>query len=187
MLDQLLGGQSHFAVLVFATTAVIFLGVALLVSRIGEARSRRRSKMGAIEGRGTASVDLVQAPAAAQPVAAPLEIQLRDANNALFKVLMECCQMIAQVRDESPLAKTEAFAYATELWGSRRTTMTNREIADHGYQLAAHLRSFDAPTIVAIRRVLGQLALAEQWTTNWQGGDQGGGENLKGQRADGTR
>jgi hypothetical protein len=179
MLDQLLGGQSHFAVVVFAAAAVIFLGVALLVSRIGEARSRRRSKMSAIEGRGAASSDVAAAPAAGAPVIAPLDIQLRDANNALFKVLMECCQMIAQVRDVS-LTKTEAFSYATELWSSRRTTMTNREIADHGYQLAAHLRSFDAPTIVAIRRVLSQLALAEQWTTNWHGGHQGGGENLKG-------
>jgi hypothetical protein len=176
MVDQLLGGQSDFAVFIFVLAAFVFLGFALLVSRIGEARSRRRLKIGAVAGGPAGSFDPL--PAAAASVVAPVENQLRDANHALFKVLMECCQMIAPGGDGAPLTNSAAATYATELWESRRTAMSNREIADHGYQLAAHLQSFDDPRIVAIRRVLTQLALAEQWTTNWHGGEPGG-ENAR--------
>lgn len=178
MVDLLLGGYQGFAVLVFVIAGFAFLGVALLISRIGEARKRRRSKLGGIGGRGTDSFDLVPAQAAAAPIVAPPEVQLRDANHALFKVLMECCQMIVQAGDAAPLANSEALSLATSLWTSRRAEMSNREIADNGYQLAAFLQSFDDARIVAIRRVLTQLALAEQWTTSWQGRNQmAGGES----------
>jgi hypothetical protein len=168
MLDQLFGGLSNIAVTIFVLAVCLFLGVALLVSRIGEARTRRRVMPAAIGGRGAGAFDLVPANPAATPATAPAEIQLRDANQALFKVLMECCQMIEQASQSVPLAGSDAATYAANLVG--RNAMNNREIADHGYQLATHLQAFDDATIVAIRRVLAQLALAEQWTTNWHGG-----------------
>ena len=174
MVDQLFGEHPDFTVLVFGAAALVFLGGALLVSRIREARRRRRAK---IDGGGASgSFEFAAARAVPPSASPPLEIQLRDANHSLFKVLMECCQMIAQAGDGSSVGKSHALVYAADLWGSRRTALSNREIADHSYQLATHLQSFDDPRIVAIRRVLTQLGLAEQWTTSWQGGDQAGGE-----------
>jgi hypothetical protein len=40
--------------------------------------------------------------------------------------------------------------------------MSNSEIADHSYQLAAELRPFSDPAMATIRRLLMQLAFAER-------------------------
>ena len=41
--------------------------------------------------------------------------------------------------------------------------MSNKEIAEHAYRLAAELRPFSDPAITAIKRVLAQLSIAERW------------------------
>ena len=96
-----------------------------------------------------------------------LEMQLTDANRALYMVLMDCCNMITEVGEGSPVANTDAFNYATNMLRSGRTAMSNKEIADHSYQLAAELRAFSDPAMTAIRRVLTQLAFSERWDAVW--------------------
>ena len=92
-----------------------------------------------------------------------LELQLRDANNALFMILLECCGMILEAEEPSSPTMSDAVLYAKNLRESGRAAMTNKEIADHSYQLAVELRSSGDAVITATRRVLTQLAAAERW------------------------
>ena len=48
--------------------------------------------------------------------------------------------------------------------------MSNKEIADHAYRLAAELHPFSDPAITVIKRVLTQLASAERWEATLRGG-----------------
>ena len=100
---------------------------------------------------------------AGKPEVANLEIQLRDANHCLFMVLMDCCNMISEIGEGSSGPRSDAFTYATNIRQSGRNAMSNKEIADHAYRLAAELRPFSDPAMTAIKRVLAQLAFAERW------------------------
>ena len=73
-----------------------------------------------------------------------MEMQLTDANRALFMVLMDCCNMITEVGESSPVANTDAFNYATNMQRSGRTAMSNKEIADHSY----HWRPSFVPSVI---------------------------------------
>jgi hypothetical protein len=152
---------------IFGLTALVVVGLFLLSYRIGDAAKRRKAKLEVVGEAG---------PAPASPIDGPsiVEIQLRDANQALFMVLMDCCNMILEVEQGSPVAKSDAHTYASNIRQSGRTTMSNKEIADHSYQLSADLRPLSDPAMVATRRVLTQLALAERWEATLRGGISGG-------------
>jgi hypothetical protein len=187
---ELFGDGADFSVAVFGLAALAAIGFYLLFQRISDTAKRRRSlgfnisadavasvpiastgaPQGQAAGRGPAAekFDLVgslgkESPQAVIPEAARLEIQLRDANYCLFMVLMDCCNMISEVGEGSSGVRSDAFTYATNIRQSGRNAMSNKEIADHAYQLAAELRPFNDPATIAIRRVLTQLTTAERW------------------------
>ena len=169
--------QPTILVVVFSVTVVVVIGLCLLLFRVTEANRRRRLKMLPL----TVGATPAAAPRATQ-VATPsasaanfpagpsgLELQIGDLNHALFLVLMECCTMISELGDDSAVARSDAFKYAANLLRSGRSSMSNKEMADHGYQIAAHLTPFNAPALTTIRRVLTQLAKADRWETKLQG------------------
>jgi hypothetical protein len=164
MSGYLLGQGANLALILFALTALAVVGISLLLYRIAYAIKQRRATRYADAGEGlptddeVAPVYLVGAHLAEGT--AKLEMQLTDANRALFMVLMDCCNIITEVGEGSPVAKSDAFNYATNIQRSGRTAMSNDEIADHSYQLAAELRLFSDPAMTAIRRLLMQLAFA---------------------------
>ena len=199
MAVHLFGEGTDLAAGVFGLTALVVIGLYLLFHRIADATKRRRSlginisadavasapiaSVGAPQGqaasRGHAAAaekfDPVGSPSkessqAGIPEAAQLEIQLRDANHSLFMVLMDCCNMISEIGEGSSGARSDAFTYATNIRQSGRNAMSNKEIADHAYQLAAELRPFSDPAMTAIKRVLAQLAIAERWGATLRGG-----------------
>ncbi len=85
-------------------------------------------------------------------------------------VLIDCCNMISEIGEGSSGVSSDAFTYAANIRQSGRNAMSNKEIADHSYQLAAELRPFSDPVMIAIRRVLTQLAFAERWEATLRGG-----------------
>jgi len=162
----LLGQDANLALLVFALSALVVVGIALLLHRIADAAKQRRSTTFDAASAGLPPAEEV-APdylvgAYMAEGSEKLEMQLTDANRALFLVLMDCCDMITEVGEDSPGGNT-AFNYATNMLRSGRTAMSNNEIADHSYQLAAELRAFNDPAMTAIRRVLTQLAFSGRW------------------------
>ena len=163
----LFGQGANFALLVFGLTALVVVGVSLLLHRIADAAKRRQAKEHVAASGGLPAPEKAAPPhvvgAYLSEGSAKLEMQLTDANRALFMVLMDCCNMITEVGEGSPAANTQAFHYATNMQRSGRTAMSNKEIADHSYQLAAELRAFSDPAMTAIRRVLTQLAFSERW------------------------
>lgn len=180
MADYLFDQGASFALLVFGLTALAVVGVVLLLYRFADAAKRRRSKMATVPSEGQPEqasraypVGSYEASSLAQPPqdpAAIMEIRLRDANHSLFMVLMDCCNMISEVGEGSSPADNAAFTHATNIRQSGRAAMSNTEIADHAYQLAADLRPLSDPVVTAIRRVLTQLALAERWEVKLRGG-----------------
>jgi hypothetical protein len=163
MVDLLVIGLGAFAAV---------LGVWLLLQRIGQAASLRRSRLApasphhhAVAGaqqpaaaRGMAAVPSSSAPDAM----ARLEMQLRDASQALFLMLMECCAVICENDDGTATPRSDALIYASELRQAGRSWMANREIADHAYQLAATLEAREEPAMKTVKRMLNQLAAAER-------------------------
>ena len=161
----LFGQGANFALLVFGLTALVVVEVSLLLYRIVDADKQRRSTIH-VATSGGPQQEVAPAYLAGSYLAegnAKLEMQLTDANRALFMVLMDCCNMITEVGEGSPVANTDAFHYATNMQRSGRTAMSNKEIADHSYQLAAELRAISDPAMTAVRRVLTQLAFSERW------------------------
>ena len=193
MTVYLFGQGANFALLVFGLTALAVIGLYLLFQRISDTAKRRRSlginisadavasapiaSVGAPQGQGFDPVGSQgnESSRAGTPEVAKLEIQLRDANHCLFMVLMDCCNMISGAGEGSSGARSDAFTYATNIRQSGRNAMSNKEIADHAYRLAAELRPFSDPAITVIKRVLTQLASAERWEATLRGG----GEPLK--------
>ena len=193
MAVQLFGEGTDFAAGVFGLTALTVIGLYLLFYRISDAARRRQSLGINISPAAVASAPMApqghamsrgqaaemfgavgslskESSHAGIPEAARLEIQLRDANHCLFMVLIDCCNMISEIGEGSPGATSDAFTYATNIRQSGRNAMSNKEIADHAYQLAAELRPFSDPAMTAIKRVLAQLAIAERWGTTLRGG-----------------
>ena len=89
-----------------------------------------------------------------------VEVQLQDANHALFLVLIECCLMIIEASGEYDGTAT---TYAKNLHGSGKSKMANKEIADCAYHLTLHLKSWPDPRADMIRRVLAHLVHADRW------------------------
>src|SRR4051812_43041114 len=124
MSDYLLGPEANLALL----TALVVVGISLLLYRIADAAKRRRPTIYAAADGGLPDAEevaptyLVGAPLAEGT--AKLEMQLTDANRALFMVLMDCCNMITDVGEDSPVANTDAFNYATNMQRSGRTAMS---------------------------------------------------------------
>ena len=166
MSDYLLGQGANFALILSALTALVVVGISLLLYRIADAIKQRRATRYADAGEGLPTDDelapVYLAGAHLAEGTAKLEMQLTAANRALFMVLMDCCNIITEVGEGSPVAKSDAFNYAMNIQRSGRTAMSNDEIADHSYQLAAELRLFGDPAMAAIRRLLMQLAFADR-------------------------
>ena len=169
MSDYLFGQGADLALILSGLTALVVVGILLLLYRIANSVKQRRATTDAeyadaSEGLPTADevapVYLVGAQLAEGT--AKLEMQLTDANRALFMVLMDCCNIVTEVGEGSPVAKSDAFNYATNIQRSGRTAMSNSEIADHSYQLAVELRRFSDPAMTTLRRLLMQLAFAER-------------------------
>ncbi|TIV95597.1 MAG: hypothetical protein E5V85_20435 [Mesorhizobium sp.] len=93
---------------------------------------------------------------------ANLEIRHRDANHALFMVLVECCQIILDAGEEP---ETTVTIVARNIKGSGKTKMANKEIADYAYRLAVGLKQWKHPHAAALNRVVTQLVLADRWET----------------------
>ena len=171
---DLFGQGANFALLVFGPSVLVVVGVSLLLYRIvGAAKQSRSTTHVAASGELPDADEVAPAylvGAHLDESTAKLEMQLADANRALFMVLMDCCNMITEVGEGSPVANAGAFNYATSMRRSGRTAMSNKEIADHSYQLAAELRAFRDPAMTAVRRVLTQLAFSEQWDATLCGG-----------------
>jgi hypothetical protein len=182
MAVQLFGEGTDFAAGVFGVTALVVIGLYLLFHRIADSTKRRRS-LGTADAIASAPIASVGAPPsqgasrrtaassqAGMPEAATLESQLRDANHCLFMVLMDCCNMVSEVGEGSSGARSDAVAYAANIRQPGRNAMSNKQIADHAYQLAAELRPVSDPAMIAIRRVLTQLTTAERLGANLGGG-----------------
>ena len=163
MTAYLFSQGANFALLVFGLTALAVIGFSLLFQRISDTAKRRRSlginisadavapapiaSVGAPQGQGFDPVGSQsnESSRTGTPEVAKLEIHLRDANHCLFMVLMDCCYMISEAGEGSSGARSDAFTYATNIRQSGRNAMSNKEIADHAYRLAAELRPFSDP------------------------------------------
>ncbi|RWB89230.1 MAG: hypothetical protein EOQ52_12710 [Mesorhizobium sp.] len=91
---------------------------------------------------------------------ANLEVRHRDANHALFMVLVECCQIII---DASDGAEVTAAIIARNIAGSGKATMANKEIAECAYRLVLGLNEWKHPHASALKRVVKQMVLADRW------------------------
>lgn len=179
MADLILGRGGNFAAIVLGLVALTVIGLFLLFGRIRAGSKLRRSKLDVVEGKARQTAEERQvrtigtggATSPRSPETSPSEngdlaalaIQLRDANHALFMALMECCSLITEATKGMPEADIKTVMSATELLQSGRAAMSNREIANHAYDLANELRPFDGQVMTAVRRVLAQLALAQRW------------------------
>jgi len=154
--------------------AALLLGLFLLFRRVVDAGKRNRPQVGSVAlagAPGTAAVNRAGSPATlSNQIITPtyvsdraekLEVQLGDADEALFLVLMECCNAVLEADDHGSNAKSGAFLHAQTLKGSGSKSMTNREIADHAYQLAGELRMLGSPVMTDVGRVLAHLTHAE--------------------------
>ncbi|WP_394885730.1 hypothetical protein ACG873_01385 (plasmid) [Mesorhizobium sp. AaZ16] len=93
---------------------------------------------------------------------AKLELQHSDANHALFMVLTECCNMILDTGHDDIPQGTEHVC-ASNIRGSGKSKMANKEIAECAYRLAVELRAWNGPRAEIVKRILKQLMLADRW------------------------
>ncbi|AZO75029.1 MAG: hypothetical protein E5V92_01915 [Mesorhizobium sp.] len=91
---------------------------------------------------------------------ANLEVWHRDANHALFMVLIECCQIIIDTADESDAM---VAIVARNIKQSGKTKMANKEIAECAYRLALGLKQWKHPQAEALARLVAQIMLADRW------------------------
>ncbi|RWE25219.1 MAG: hypothetical protein EOS41_12280 [Mesorhizobium sp.] len=96
---------------------------------------------------------------------ANLEVWHRDANHALFLVLVECCQIIIDAADEPEATVT---IVARNIAGSGKATMSNNEIAECAYRLVLGLNEWKHPQAAALKRVVKQIVLADRWEAQLQ-------------------
>lgn len=157
------------------------LGLFFLVRRVVEAAKHNRAPVGSPAAAGavdrgrpekTANLGATAANRLITPTfvsdrADKLEVQLGDADNALFHVLMECCNAVVDADDRGSSTKSNAFLFAQRLKESGQSSMTNKEIADHAYQLAAELRVLGNPVMTDVGRVLAHLTDAEHLRDSW--------------------
>ena len=80
---------------------------------------------------------------------------------------MECCNAVVDADDRGSSTKSNAFLFAQRLKESGQSSMTNKEIADHAYQLAAELRALGNPVMTDVGRVLAHLTDAEHLRDSW--------------------
>jgi hypothetical protein len=152
---------------------IALLGLFFLIRRVVEAAKHRANTgsvavAGALGGKqpgheaspATFSNKLIT-PTYVSDRAERLEVQLDEADEALFLVLMECCNAIVEAHGRGSDPRGNAFLYVRNLKESGQSSMTNKEIADHAYQLAAELRTLDSPVMTDVRRILAHLTHAE--------------------------
>ncbi|MDX8496910.1 hypothetical protein RFM99_00620 [Mesorhizobium sp. VK4C] len=92
---------------------------------------------------------------------ANLEVRHRDANHALFMVLIECCQIIIEAAADEP--ETAVTIVARNIKNSGKDKMANKEIAECAYRLALGLRQWKHPRAEALGRLVAQIMLADRW------------------------
>ncbi|MDG4903535.1 MULTISPECIES: hypothetical protein [unclassified Mesorhizobium] len=91
---------------------------------------------------------------------ANLEVRHRDANHALFMVLIECCQIILDASGEPDATAT---IVARNIKDSSKDKMANKEIAECAYRLALALKQWKNPQAAALGRLVAQMMLADRW------------------------
>jgi hypothetical protein len=89
------------------------------------------------------------------------EIERHDISRTLWLVLAECCAIVLDMGEENAAA-----AVARKIRASGKKMMTNREIADCAYRLAAQLRYSNHPHAPVVRRIVLQLASTNCWQEN---------------------
>ncbi|MDX8499871.1 hypothetical protein RFM99_15740 [Mesorhizobium sp. VK4C] len=91
---------------------------------------------------------------------ATLEVRHRDANHALFMVLIECCQIILDASGEQEAMVT---IVARNIKDSGKVKMANKEIAECAYRLALGIKQWKHPQAESLGRLIAQVMLADRW------------------------